>query len=110
MILEHPRFTEFDFSSIRCLTHGASPMPVKLMERALAVIPGIVFRQGYNMTETSPVLTVPPPGRPHARQPTIGKLASVGKPMIYCDLRVLDENDTLLPPARRGRGSCAVRR
>lgn len=45
MIMDHPEFSRFDFSSIRCLTYGASPMPVKLMERALDAIPGIVFCQ-----------------------------------------------------------------
>lgn len=102
MIMDHPEFSRFDFSSIRCLTYGASPMPVKLMERALDAIPGIVFCQGYGMTETSPVLTVLPPADHVPGNPMIGKLASVGKPMIYAELRVVDEDDTPVPTGQPG--------
>ena len=102
MIMDHPEFSRFDFSSIRCLTYGASPMPIKLMERALDAIPGIVFCQGYGMTETSPVLTVLPPADHVPGNPMIGKLASVGKPMIYAELRVVDEDDNPVPTGQSG--------
>jgi acyl-CoA synthetase (AMP-forming)/AMP-acid ligase II len=102
MIMDHPRFGDFDFSSIRCLTYGASPMPVSLIERALAAIPGIVFCQGYGMTETSPVLTVLPPADHVPGNPMIGKLSSVGRPVVYADVRVVDENDNPLPPGQPG--------
>lgn len=102
MIMDHPRFTDFDFSSIRCLTYGAAPMPLSLIERALAAIPGITFCQGYGMTETSPVLTVLPPQDHEPGNPMIGKLGSVGKPMIYADLRVVDENDRPVPAGQPG--------
>lgn len=102
MILDHPEFGRFDFSSIRCLTYGAAPMPVTLMERALRVIPGITFCQGYGMTETSPVLAVLPPADHMPGSPMLVKLASVGKPAIYSDLRIVDENDQPVPMGQSG--------
>lgn len=102
MILDHPRFSEFDFSSIRCLTYGASPMPIALMERAIGIIPGVVFCQGYGMTETSPVLTVLTPADHVPGNPMIGKLSSVGRPVIYGDVRVVDEDDNPVPIGQSG--------
>ena len=102
MIMDHPRFSEFDFSSIRCLTYGAAPMPVALMERTIAAVPGVVFCQGYGMTETSPVLTVLTPADHAPGNPMIGKLGSVGRPVIYADLRIVDENDIPVPRGQPG--------
>ena len=102
MIMDHPRFDGFDFSSIRCLTYGASPMPVALMERVIEAIPGITFCQAYGATETSPVLTVLPPADHVPGNPMIGKLGTVGKPVIYGDLRVVDENDNPVPTGQSG--------
>ncbi|OWU85917.1 acyl-CoA synthase [Oceanicola sp. 22II-s10i] len=102
MILDHPKFAEFDFSSIRCLTYGAAPMPIALMEQALEAIPGVTFCQGYGMTETSPVLTVLTPADHVPGNPMIGKLGSVGKPVIYVDLRIVDENDQPVPQGQPG--------
>lgn len=102
MIMDHPKFDQFDFSSIRCLTYGASPMPVTLMERAIAAIPGVVFCQGYGMTETSPVLSVLVPADHVPGNPRIDKLGSIGQPVIYSDLRIVDENDQPVPQGVSG--------
>lgn len=102
MIMDHPGFAGFDFSSIRCLTYGAAPMPVSLLERTLVAVPGVQFCQGYGMSETSPVLTILPPEDHIPGSPGFAKLASVGKPVIYCDMRVVDENDQPLPIGEPG--------
>jgi acyl-CoA synthetase (AMP-forming)/AMP-acid ligase II len=102
MIMNHPDFDKFDFSSIRVLTYGAAPMPLPLMERAIAAIPGVTFCQGYGMTETSPVLSVLIPADHVPGNPMISKLSSVGKPILYCDLRIMDENERPLPAGQPG--------
>lgn len=102
MIVDHPDFDSFDFSSIRCLTYGASPMPVSLMERAIAAIPGVTFCQGYGMTETSPVLSVLPPADHVPGNPMIGKLSSVGKPILYGDIRIVDPEGNTVPQGEKG--------
>ncbi|MBY6092214.1 long-chain-fatty-acid--CoA ligase [Maritimibacter alkaliphilus] len=102
MIMDHPDFTKFDFSSIRVLTYGAAPMPLALMERAIEAIPGVTFCQGYGMTETSPVVSVLVPADHVPGNPMIGKLASVGKPILYADIRIVDENDEPVGPGEPG--------
>lgn len=102
MVMNHPRFAEFDFSSIRVLTYGASPMPLTLMQRALDAIPGITFCQGYGLTETSPVLSVLEPCDHVPGNPMIGKLSTVGRPVLYADLRIVDADDRPVPPGTPG--------
>ncbi|WP_375688307.1 class I adenylate-forming enzyme family protein [Pseudooceanicola sp. LIPI14-2-Ac024] len=102
MIMDHPEFDSFDFSSIRCLTYGAAPMPISLMERAIAAIPGVTFCQGYGMTETSPVVSVLTPADHVPGNPMIGKLGSVGQPILYADIRIVDENDNPVPQGEPG--------
>ncbi len=102
MIMDHPDFEKFDFSSIRCLTYGAAPMPISLMERAIDAIPGVTFCQGYGMTETSPVVSVLTPADHVPGNPMIGKLGSVGQPILYADIRIVDENDEPVPQGQPG--------
>lgn len=102
MVMNHPRFADFDFSSIRVLTYGASPMPVTLMERAIAAIPGITFCQGYGLTETSPVLSVLEPADHVPGNPMLDKLSTVGRPILYSDLRIVDVDDNPVPTGTPG--------
>lgn len=99
MILDHPAFSRFDFSSLRCLTYGAAPMPTGVISQCLEQIPGVTFCQGYGMTEAAPNLCVL---RPEDHEPVDGvipKLASVGRPIHTTDLRIVDENDR---PVKQG--------
>ena len=102
MMMDHPDFARFDFSSIRCLTYGAAPMPIALMERAIAAIPGVTFCQGYGMTEASPLVSVLTPDDHVPGNPRIDKLGSVGQPVTYADVRIVDDGDRPLPPGARG--------
>ena len=102
MILDHPRFADFDFSSVRCLTYGSAPMPVALMKRLMAAIPGVVFSQAYGMTEASPVITMMTPEDHRTDDEDLSRLASVGKPVPYCDIRIFDEDDNPVPQGQTG--------
>ncbi|MDF1856824.1 long-chain-fatty-acid--CoA ligase [Pseudooceanicola sp.] len=102
MVLDHPDFGTFDFSSMRLLTYGAAPMPLPLMERALAAIPGVTFCQSYGMTEASPALTLLPPADHVPGNPRIDKLGSVGLPLPHSDIRIVDESGATLPPLEPG--------
>lgn len=97
MILDHPDFERFDFSSIRCFTYGAAPMPARLIERAMEKIPNITFCQGYGMTETSPVLSVLSVADHKPGNPYFSKLSSVGRPIFYADIRIVDERGNSVP-------------
>ena len=53
MFLNHPATAERDLSSWRLCLYAASPIPMALLQRAMAELP-CGFSQGYGMTEMSP--------------------------------------------------------
>lgn len=55
MLLDHPQADRRDLSSLQVIGYGAAPMPLALMERAMARLPCVGFVQSYGMTELSPV-------------------------------------------------------
>ncbi|MEM9814105.1 MAG: AMP-binding protein, partial [Pseudomonadota bacterium] len=102
MMLDHPRFAEFDLSSLKKLSYGGSPMPVGLMERLLRAFPGVTFGQGYGMTEVSPVMSVLPPADHRPQDGGYPKLSTVGRPMPYCDVRIVAPNRAPVSPGETG--------
>ncbi|HWO45557.1 MAG TPA: AMP-binding protein, partial [Methylomirabilota bacterium] len=55
--LDHPRFKEFDFSSLRTGIMAGSPCPVEVMKKVQTVMHIPEMTIAYGMTETSPVST-----------------------------------------------------
>src|SRR5690348_1794918 len=55
--LEHPRFKDFDFSSLRTGIMAGSPCPVEVMKKVQTVMHIPEMTIAYGMTETSPVST-----------------------------------------------------
>ncbi|HTN81412.1 MAG TPA: AMP-binding protein [Acidimicrobiales bacterium] len=53
--LEHPRFPEFDLSSLRTGIMAGAPCPVEVMKRVIDEMHASEICIGYGMTETSPV-------------------------------------------------------
>jgi len=89
MILDHPRFPEFDLSSLRLITYGGAPMPVALMERALQVLPGTGFGQSYGMTEASPVVSVLNSDDHSLAPERRARLVSSGRAAPHVNIRVV---------------------
>lgn len=89
MILDHPRFPEFDLSSLRLITYGGAPMPVALMERALRVLPGTGFGQSYGMTEASPVVSVLNSDDHSLAPERRARLVSSGRAAPHVNIRVV---------------------
>ncbi|MFC0106444.1 acyl-CoA synthetase [Kibdelosporangium aridum] len=79
-MVQSPRWQNADLSSVRCLMSGGAPIPVSLIltyqER------GLVFQQGYGLTETSPGATML-----EARQ-SVRKAGSAGVPVFFTSVRV----------------------
>lgn len=56
--LEHPRFREFDFSSVRTGVMAGSPCPIELMRRVANEMNCRELTICYGQTESSPVITM----------------------------------------------------
>jgi acyl-CoA synthetase (AMP-forming)/AMP-acid ligase II len=74
-LLNHPRFAEFDTSSMRVAISGAAAMPEELIKRVQATWPGIRIYNTYALTEGGTGGTVLNPAE------TLTKIGSVGTPM-----------------------------
>jgi long-chain acyl-CoA synthetase len=97
MLLNHPSFGRYDLSSLTHVLYGASPMPRPLIEDAMRKLPNAHFRQGYGMTETAPLLTV------LDHEDHLGPaLTSAGKPVIGCEVRVVDALERDVPAGEIG--------
>jgi long-chain acyl-CoA synthetase len=88
MLINHESFGRYDLSSLQHVLYGASPMPLPLLEDAMRKLPQARFRQGYGMTETSPLLTV------LTHEDHFGPgVTSAGKPVLGVEVRVVDALD-----------------
>ena len=59
LMMEDPKWDEVDLSSLRSMTCGGSPVPLKVFEAYAAR--GLAFTGGYGMTESAPGITALPP-------------------------------------------------
>ena len=98
MVVNHPAFSRYDLSSLKCVTYGASPMPLSLLEIAMAKFP-CPFQQVYGMTESSPLLTVLACGDHDLSSAAV---RSAGRPAPGVEIRVVDEMDESVPAGTSG--------
>jgi long-chain acyl-CoA synthetase len=83
-LVAHPRIKEVDFSRLRyAIGGGASVMPVT--SARWKALTGRDIIEGYGLSETSPVLTLNPPGQESFS-------ATVGLPLPSTDIKLLDDD------------------
>ncbi len=82
-LAKHPLVDNYDLSKLESVMCGAAPLP-ESVATAAATRNDIVVRQGYGLTETSPVTHV----HPRNRLPI--KIASVGPAMPNTEYRIVD--------------------
>ena len=92
-LANHPVIDNYDLSSVRMIFSGAAPLGVDLSRACMERLSCDV-RQGYGMTETSPVTHVP------AGEPEQVKLGSIGTLVPNTECRLVDPETGL--DAERG--------
>lgn len=99
ILLNHPRVHEVDFSNLKYITYGASPIPLELMKRAMEVL-GCGFVQMYGMTETSgTIVTLDPEDHVPEGSP---KMRSVGTPLKEVEIKIIDDDGNEVPTGTIG--------
>jgi fatty-acyl-CoA synthase len=83
--LEHPRFEEFDLSSLRTGIMAGSPCPIETMRRVVSEMHMEEVTICYGMTETSPVST-----QTAAEDPLEKRVTTVGRVHPHVEVKVLD--------------------
>jgi acyl-CoA synthetase (AMP-forming)/AMP-acid ligase II len=93
---KHPIIDEFDLSKLKTIFSGAAPLD-KNLTRACMDRLNCHVRQGYGMTETSPVTHSSPPN------PKDVKFGSVGVPAPSTDCKIVDlVSGEMLGPGKEG--------
>lgn len=100
-LLDCPTFGDYDLSSLRHITYGASPISEGLLVRALRALPGVELVQGYGMTETGGPYTVLP-AKYHRVGGDMQRLRSAGRAAWGMEMRVVDLKGAALPPGEVG--------
>ncbi|MFN4113581.1 MAG: long-chain-fatty-acid--CoA ligase [Sphingomonadaceae bacterium] len=103
LLLSHPAAASADFSSVRGLTYGASPIPLDLLKQGVERL-GCDFAQLYGLTETfGTVVSLPPDD--HKPENVVGReqvMTSAGKALPGTEIAILDEQLRPLPPGQIG--------
>ena len=99
IVVRDPRARQTDFSGIKYILYGASPIPVPLLRECMAVF-GCGFVQMYGMTEASGTIVVLPP-EDHDPQGS-PRMRAAGKPLPGVEIAILDAEGRTLPPHQVG--------
>ncbi len=92
-MLEHPQFSEFDFSTMRTGIMAGSPCPIKVMQQVVDDMHMSEITSVYGLTESSPGCT-----QTRVNDSLEKRVSSVGKPLPFVECRIVDpETGETLP-------------
>ncbi|WP_292964497.1 long-chain-fatty-acid--CoA ligase [Novosphingobium sp. UBA1939] len=99
ILVRHPEAQTTDFSRVRHILYGASPMPLPLLKEAIEVI-GAGLVQQYGMTETAG--TVVALGAEDHDPEGNRRMMSAGKALPGVEIRIVDDAGGILPAGAIG--------
>jgi fatty-acyl-CoA synthase len=96
--LEHPRFAEFDLSSLRTGIMAGSPCPVEVMKKVNTLMHMTEVTIAYGMTETSPVSF-----QTRVDDPLEKRVGTVGRVHPHVEAKIIDPaTGRVVPPGTPG--------
>jgi acyl-CoA synthetase (AMP-forming)/AMP-acid ligase II len=96
-----PGAADRDYTSLKALSYGASPMPLPVLRASLKIFPG-VLQQVYGMTEESGVVTVLG-AADHVDPAVAHRLVSAGRPIDGVEIEIRDPaTGAPIPTGERG--------
>lgn len=99
IVVSQPRARQTDYSRLKYILYGASPIPLALLRECIEVF-GCGFAQQYGMTETCGTVVVLPP-EDHVPEGA-PKMRSAGKPLPGVEVAILDEEGRPVPTGEVG--------
>lgn len=96
--LDHPRFAEFDLSSLRTGIMAGSPCPIEVMKRVVSQMHLSEITIAYGMTETSPVSC-----QSSTDTPLDKRVSTVGKVHPHLEVKIVSpETGETVTPGQSG--------
>ncbi len=95
-LLRHPDFATRALGSLQKAYYGAAIMPVPVLRELQERLPGIRLYNAYGQSEIAPLATLLKPEEHDARP------ASVGRPVLNVQTRVVDLDMRDVPPGEHG--------
>jgi len=95
--LDHPRFAEFDLSSLRTGIMAGSPCPIEVMKRVVDRMNMREVTIAYGMTETSPVST-----QSSTDDPLEKRVSTVGRVQPHIEVKLVDTAGKIVPRGAPG--------
>ena len=96
-----PGCEDCDFSAMRAIVYGASPITNEVLKRSLKIF-GTDLIQVYGLTETTGAITQLEPEDHDPDGPREHLLRSAGKPYSHVEMKIVDENGNELPRGQVG--------
>ena len=104
ILAQTPGARDVDFSNLKTIFYGASPIPFDLLKQCIALF-GCDFVQQYGMTETCGTIAYLPP-EDHVAEGN-PRMRSAGLAMPGVELKIIDSDGTSLPA--KAVGEVAIR-
>ena len=95
--LAHPRFAEFDLTSLRTGIMAGSPCPIETMKQVVSRMHMSEVTIAYGMTETSPVSF-----QSGTTDPLDRRVTTVGRVQPHLECKVVDGEGRLVPVGEKG--------
>ncbi len=109
MIIDHPKFADYDLSSLTNVSYGGAAMPFPVIRRAIEMFPETVgFVNAFGQTETTSTLTVLGPddhrldGSEEEKALSLKRLTSIGRPLPDVEVKVVDDEGNALSTGEVG--------
>ncbi|MCX2975434.1 AMP-binding protein [Halieaceae bacterium IMCC8485] len=95
--LDHPRFGEFDLSSLRTGVMAGAPCPVEVMKRVIDEMNMKHILIGYGQTEVSPInhLTLP-------EDSLEKRTETVGRAVPWVEIKLIDDDNQVVQVGEKG--------
>lgn len=98
-LVRAPGVKEADFSRLKTIFYGASPIPLDLLKQCIETF-GCDFAQQYGMTETCGTIVYLPPSDHHAEGNP--RMRSAGLAMPGVEIKIIDDEGKAAPPGAVG--------
>jgi acyl-CoA synthetase (AMP-forming)/AMP-acid ligase II len=94
-LITHPDFSAERLKTLRNIGYAGAPMSRALFDRVRSMLPNVSFTENYGQSEACPITI-------RCDRHGEEKLGTVGKTAINAELRIVDQEGSLLPPGEIG--------